>query len=239
MIMSSKGILLLGGGRSGTSYLANLFRVNGVYTGPVTGNNCESVGMRHINDTYLSENFNAKKGSKRPYGTLPDTEIIISNEYKQHVANFVSQLKSQCDKDYWILKDPRSVLLHDMWTPHIDNIVGIYRNPVYVVKSYVKMMGEYFTPEEADLAEYIYIDYWKRFNQSLIHVLKNTNKPFNLFRFGPDMKYPIATLFSDLKLDLSSNNFNNTLAIETDIYDDPEIQYIMDELEKLKTNKKN
>jgi hypothetical protein len=124
-----------------------------------------------------------------------------------------------------------------MWTPHVDMIVGIYRNPVYVVKSYVKMMEEYFTSAEAELAEYIYIDYWKRFNRSLIYVLKNTNKPFYLFRFGPEMKYSIENLFLDLKLDLTSNNFNNDLAIETDIYDDPEIQLIMDELQLLQTNK--
>ena len=51
----NKSIVILGSGRSGTSFLANLLHSNGVYSGDCTNGTRENLGVRKINEDYLEK----------------------------------------------------------------------------------------------------------------------------------------------------------------------------------------
>ena len=80
--MNSKTIIIVGSGRSGTSFMSNLFHYNNVYAGNCVGGTLENVEARKINESYLEEYCQAKTRSEIPYGILPPYEININKEYK-------------------------------------------------------------------------------------------------------------------------------------------------------------
>ena len=209
----NKSILILGSGRSGTSFLSNLLHANGVKSGECTSGTMENLKVRQINESYLSKYFQGQTRSKTPYGILPDEEITVGTEFQEHSKNFVSEMNGSQSQwwdnstSWWMMKDPRTTLLHDMWVKHFDVLIGVFRNPTEVVNSYMKLLDVYF-PDDKQEGYDIMLNYWKRFNQSLLHVFETSDKEKYLFDFNDDVEKQTKTLFSNLEIDLTNFTYD-------------------------------
>ena len=217
--MGAKSIVIIGSGRSGTSFLSNLLHSNGVYVGNCTPGTLENTEVRKINDSYLEKYYNGITRSKTPYGILPDDEIIVNDEYQKKSLEFVNSMNDKVDNivgaswwnegvsSYWSFKDPRTTVLHDMWVKHCDIVVGVFRNPVEVTNSYVELLGVYY-PDNKEEAYDVMLNYWKRFNQSLLHVFETSDKEKYLLDFNDDVEKQTKNLFSNLEIDLTNFTYD-------------------------------
>ena len=209
----NKSILILGSGRSGTSFLSNLLHANGVKAGECTGGTMENLKVRQINESYLSKYFQGQTRSKTPYGILPDEEITVGTEFQEHSKNFVSEMNGSQSQwwdnstSWWMMKDPRTTPLHDMWVKHFDVVIGVFRNPTEVVNSYMKLLDVYF-PDDKQEGYDIMLNYWKRFNQSLLHVFETSDKEKYLLDFNDDVEKQTKNLFSNLEIDLTNFTYD-------------------------------
>ena len=239
----NKSILILGSGRSGTSFLSNLLHANGVKAGECTGGTMENLKVRQINESYLSKYFQGQTRSKTPYGILPDEEIKVDEEFQEYSKHFVSEMNGSSPSQWWdnstswwMMKDPRTTLLHDMWVKHFDVLIGVFRNPVEVVESYMKLLGVYYTDSNVDEGYATMLNYWKRFNQSLIYTFENTNKPKYLLDFNGDVNGQVKNLFD--KLNIKGGTFtydeNKKNQNSDNMYDDGDVETIYDELKSMR-----
>ena len=209
----NKSILILGSGRSGTSFLSNLLHANGVRAGECTGGTMENLKVRQINESYLSKYFQGQTRSKTPYGILPDEEIKVDTEFQEYSKNFVSDMNGSSSQwwdnstSWWMMKDPRTTLLHDMWVKHFDVVIGVFRHPVEVTNSYVELLGVYY-PDNKEEAYDVMLNYWKRFNQSLLHVFETSDKEKYLLDFNDDVEKQTKNLFSNLEIDLRNFTYD-------------------------------
>ena len=209
----NKSILILGSGRSGTSFLSNLLHANGVKAGECTGGTMENLKVRQINESYLSKYFQGQTRSKTPYGILPDEEIKVDTEFQEYSKNFVSDMNGSSSQwwdnstSWWMMKDPRTTLLHDMWVKHFDVVIGVFRHPVEVTNSYVELLGVYY-PDNKEEAYDVMLNYWKRFNQSLLHVFETSDKEKYLLDFNDDVEKQTKNLFSNLEIDLTNFTYD-------------------------------
>ena len=209
----NKSILILGSGRSGTSFLSNLLHANGVKAGECTGGTMENLKVRQINESYLSKYFQGQTRSKTPYGILPDEEIKVDEEFQEYSKNFVSDMNGSSSQwwdnstSWWMMKDPRTTLLHDMWVKHFDVVIGVFRHPVEVTNSYVELLGVYY-PDNKEEAYDVMLNYWKRFNQSLLHVFETSDKEKYLLDFNDDVEKQTKNLFSNLEIDLTNFTYD-------------------------------
>tara|TARA_Y100000310_G_C20620430_1_gene782983 strand:- start:188 stop:910 length:723 start_codon:yes stop_codon:yes gene_type:complete len=213
--LPKKGIAITGCGRSGTSFLIKVLHANGVSVGRCTGGTLENLEVRAINDSYLANNFKAIKNSQKPYGVLPDDEISVNAEAQQNSKQVINNLKS-ISSNYWAFKDPRTTVLHDMWLKHVDVVVGVFRNPHEVAESYMKLLGVYFNDSSRDQGYEIMLNYWLRFNQSLLYIFENTDKPKFMLEFNNNINEQVVELFDFLELPKhnNSNDFNPSLKHE-------------------------
>ena len=209
----NKSILILGSGRSGTSFLSNLLHANGVKSGECTSGTMENLKVRQINESYLSKYFQGQTRSKTPYGILPDEEIKVDTEFQEYSKNFVSDMNGSSSQwwdnstSWWMMKDPRTTLLHDMWVKHFDVVIGVFRHPVEVTNSYVELLGVYY-PDNKEEAYDVMLNYWKRFNQSLLHVFETSDKEKYLLDFNDDVEKQTKNLFSNLEIDLTNFTYD-------------------------------
>ena len=209
----NKSILILGSGRSGTSFLSNLLHANGVKAGECTGGTMENLKVRQINESYLSKYFQGQTRSKTPYGILPDEEIKVDTEFQEYSKNFVSDMNGSSSQwwdnstSWWMMKDPRTTLLHDMWVKHFDVVIGVFRHPVEVTNSYVELLGVYY-PDNKEEAYDVMLNYWKRFNQSLLYVFETSDKEKYLLDFNDDVEKQTKNLFSNLEIDLTNFTYD-------------------------------
>jgi len=203
----NKSIVVLGSGRSGTSFLSNLLHSNGVYAGHCTPGTLESVKVREINEAFLAKHYQGKTRSKTPYGILPDDEIKVEEEFQIHAKKYIEDMSASGGQwwddstSWWMMKDPRSILVHDMWVKHFDVIIGVIRNPIEVANSYVELLGVYY-PDNKEEAFDVMLNYWKRFNKSLLHVFKNSDKEKYLLDFNGDVEKQTKNLFRNLGINL-------------------------------------
>ena len=222
-----KVITILGSGRSGTSLLVDLLNSNGVYIGrndiswgaaPKSAPTFENLKVRSLNDEYLQKHYNAVGRSGKPYGDLPDGEIKVDNMYKASATNYINAFKKEAqsshswwdETNYLLFKDPRTTVLHDMWMDNIDIIIGIFRNPVEVVNSYMKLLGVYYENNWEE-GQSIMLNYWKRYNQSLLHVFNNTDKEKYMFNFNGNIENQADELIDKLDMNRKKYIFNNDL----------------------------
>ena len=159
-------IAIVGMGRSGTTYITEFLGKCGVFLDEVNWAQ-EHELARLVNDTALERELGARKGL--PYGKLPSSEIELS-DYWRMLANFFirfmdTQAQSRGGARYWAFKDPRTTILHSIWLDPFDIIIGMFRDPAEVVASYLgqRWVGGWFKQCTA-------LNYWKRFNQSLLHI---------------------------------------------------------------------
>ena len=235
----NKSILILGSGRSGTSFLSNLLHANGVKAGECTGGTMENLKVRQINESYLSKYFQGKTRSKTPYGILPDEEIVVDSEFQEYSKNFVSEMNGSSSQwwdnstSWWMMKDPRTTLLHDMWVKHFDVVIGVFRNPTEVVNSYMKLLDVYF-PDDKQEGYDIMLNYWKRFNQSLLYTFENYDKEKYLIDFNGDIEKQIKKVFGSLGVNVVNYNYDgNKKHHDSSEIQNEEVEKIYDKLKNM------
>lgn len=210
----NKSIVILGSGRSGTSFLSNLLFKNGVLAGQCTSGTLENLKVREINEACLTKFYGATTRSKLPYGVLPNSEIKVESEFQEKAKNFVDEMNSNTDgqwwddsNSFWMMKDPRTTLLHDMWVKHFDVVIGVFRNPTEVVESYMKLLDVYYTGDK-NVGYDNMLNYWKRFNTSLLYSLDNYDKEKYLIDFNGDVEKQIKEMCRNLGINLVNYNYN-------------------------------
>ena len=198
-----KRIVILGMGRSGTSFLTGCLAKCGVYVDEVS-DKFEHTQSRAINDTILRELYGAQHGL--PYGKLPPDEIQLPGNWHDKVREFVDYMETRAQQagasTYWTFKDPRTTVLHSLWISHFDVIVGIFRSPEQVVESF--LARKWITGWRR---KRIALDYWTRFNQSLLGVWTrwHAEKPFLIMDYNADISSQLRRLCEKLGLSLSED----------------------------------
>ena len=71
----------------------------------------------------------------------------------------------------------------------------------------MKLLDVYF-PDDKQEGYDIMLNYWKRFNQSLLHVFETSDKEKYLFDFNDDVEKQTKTLFSNLEIDLTNFTYD-------------------------------
>ena len=83
--------------------------------------------------------------------------------------------------------------------PYKDITINSKNTTPLNTNSYMKLLSPYYNDSEKENGYNVMLDYWLRFNQSLLHVFENTNKPvgFN----SSDIKYnPLIKYFTKVHL---------------------------------------
>ena len=102
----------------------------------------------------------------------------------------------------WAFKDPRTTILHSIWSNHFDVIIGMFRAPQEVVASYV---GQGWV--KGLRKGHIALNYWKRFNQSLLHIYEyyKGNKPIYVLDYNDDATAQASILLKKLEVPLTDD----------------------------------
>ena len=138
--MKNKLILILGHGRSGTSFLARALNINGLYLGEISDlmipnekqkpdnpkGHWENWKIYQINRKLLENNVKQFENRQEFTNSYDGFEKDV-----QHVLN---QLDAH---PFFGWKDPLMVFTFEMWRPYLPEfkIVGIFRNPLKVAES--------------------------------------------------------------------------------------------------------
>lgn len=229
----AKSIAIIGMGRSGTTFLADALKKNGVFFGHVSELN-ENNQFRAINDTILAEECRAKIGVL-PYGEIELlNNLTIPNHWYQKAKNLSEHYNQTADNigsKYWCFKDPRTTLLFDIWKDNVDICIAVFRYPNEVVNSYI--YHDFITVENR---KKILEDYWTIYNKNLLKITEGKKTIF--FNFNSDINYQIENILKKLELPCNiipyqSNlkNINNNIEFATD-----EIQNIYNEILKRSQN---
>lgn len=225
----SKSIAIIGMGRSGTTFLADALKKNGVFFGNVSELN-ENNNFRAINDTILAQECKAVIG-KIPYGEISLLESLkIPTEWYNKANNLAKEYYNTCDKlgfKYWCFKDPRTTLLFDIWKENVDICIAVFRNPNEVVNSYI--YHDFITIENR---KEILQNYWKIYNKNLLEITKNKKTYF--FNFNGNINSQIEKILKNLDLPCNSIPYQSNLKnINDDIYFcDTETEEIYNEILK-------
>jgi hypothetical protein len=201
-----KRIIILGMGRSGTSFLTGCLAKCGVYVDEVS-DKFEHSQSRGINETILQEYYGARHGL--PYGNLPAEEIFLPETWHNKVREFVSYMDERARvagaMKFWTFKDPRTTVLHSIWIDHFDVLVSIFRRPEQVVESF--LARKWITGWRR---KRIALDYWIRFNTSLLEVWKHwhSTKPTFVMDYNADIQIQLINLCNRLELPLSNDAQN-------------------------------
>ena len=159
-------LIILGMHRSGTSVLARLINLMGVYFGPEgisTGANQENPkgfwerrDVRALNDLVLQgSGCDWNRVSTFDLDAVP---LPILQEFNTRASRLILEMDAHRP---WMLKEPRLCLLLPLWRRWMEMPIGIhiYRNPVEVASSLQKRNG---IPMEAGLA------LWERYVSSAL-----------------------------------------------------------------------
>ena len=194
-------IVVVGMGRSGTTFLTEFLGKCGVFLDEVNWA-FEHELARLVNDTLLAKEFGARAGL--PYGRLPDQEIVSSEYWRTMAAFFVKYMDARMQINggatSWAFKDPRTTVLHDIWLDHFDVVIGVFRAPQEVAASYVgKGWISGFRKER------IALDYWKRFNKSMLEIFRRSEgkKQVFILNYNQEMEPQTTLLCERLNLPIS------------------------------------
>ncbi len=189
-------VFILGMHRSGTSCLAGSLERCGLFLGEVSRHNHHNIKgnyelrtAKHIHDQILTANG----------GTWcqPPAHIMVNRGQKQILKNIAGQL---CSHQPCGLKDPRLLLLLDIWVEIVDSyaLVGTFRHPVAVAESLA---------ERNQIPEKQAYSLWLRYNTELVRWHQMYHFPLVEFELSDVEAYQrtivalIKTL--DLKPDLA------------------------------------
>lgn len=211
-------IVVVGMGRSGTTFLTNFLGKCGVYLDEVNWA-FEHELARLVNDTLLAKEFGARAGL--PYGRLPEEEIVPSEYWREMAAFFVKYMDARIltkgGGTSWAFKDPRTTILHDIWLDHFDVVVGVFRAPQEVMASYVgKGWIKGFRKERVAL------NYWKRFNRSMLEIHRRCEGKKQIFvlNYNQEMEPQTTLLCEKLNLPITTEA-RGLFARELNHYPDP------------------
>jgi hypothetical protein len=188
------GIAILGMGRSGTTFLTESLARCGVYVGGVNWAH-EHEGVRAINDELLARFCGARIGTL-PYGRI--REFSIPESYRRRAAEVVEQLGSgrrDSGAPYWAFKDPRTTLLHRLWLDKVDVIMGIFRHPTEVARSYI----EHRFVNVPNALE-VLTDYWLSFNRVLVDLCHSSECSMHLLHFNGQIEQQLRRLVERIGL---------------------------------------
>lgn len=229
----AKSIAIVGMGRSGTTFLADALKKNGVFFGHVSNLN-ENNHFRAINDTILAQECKATIGTL-PYGEIDLLKnLTIPNQWYEKakgLANNYNQTADSLGAKYWCFKDPRTTLLFDIWDESVDICIAVFRYPNEVVNSYI--YHDFITVENR---KKVLEDYWTIYNRNLLKITENKKTYF--FNFNSDINTQIQTILQKLELPCnvipyqsSMKNINNNIEFATS-----EIEEIYNEILKRSNN---
>jgi len=174
---------MLGMHRSGTSLLANIVGVLGVYLGednelmPPSGNNVfgyyELDALKVLNDRIL----NSFNGSwKRPVKVHPDK---VAEEFTNNAKNILKSLKKKSSVIGF--KDPRLAMTIDFWSQlsQGNEYIYIFRHPISTAKSIAKA-------ENINIGTAFKL--WREYNEAILRFLEGKN--FLLIRYEDILSQP-------------------------------------------------
>jgi hypothetical protein len=165
---------ILGAHRSGTSWLAGSLEEKGLELGEVNTaarynqkGNRESERLWHIHEEMLR--FSG--GSWRN----PPAHVTPSETALGELRDYIAEMNARYER--WGFKDPRSLLVLDIWrelVPEGLGRVGIYRHPVAVADSLVAREPDAMDAEAS-------AQLWLAYNERLVR--EHQRDPFPILRF--------------------------------------------------------
>jgi len=197
-------VFILGMHRSGTSCLAKCLSNMGLsfvldQLGPTEySNHIEYGEVVNLNDQIL--------GSwSQP---ILKRNIIMQKYFEWKVGRF---LRNAHKASYFVgIKDPRLLLTFSYWIKHVDNfkIVGIYRRPMEVVRSFsVRNKGYAYATDEQSL------ELWRISNERLLELCRLYGFPILSFNLSkPDFGKGLQSICQSLELLFSQQAFEETFA---------------------------
>jgi hypothetical protein len=193
------GIAVLGLGRSGTAFVTEALEHCGAFVGRVNWA-YEHKDVRAINDDLLTRFCGAQRGS-RPYGDWQEFEI--SDEARSAAADVVASLVAGARNHgtpWWAIKDPRLTLLTDLWLPHVEFVVAVFRHPAAAIASY---LGHNFVrgPQAFEITK----AYWLLFNRRLLQLQETGTKPMYFVEFKEPLLPDLRRLTRGLRLPFSQH----------------------------------
>ena len=154
----SRGLLVLGMHRSGTSCLTGLLATAGAWIGapvvpdpaPKRSRRNEDVEVRKLNNRLL-------KGAGGRWNSPPES-VEVDDATR---ATMQALLAGYAEHPLWALKDPRMILMVDHWLPVLGSVelIGTYRHPMAVARSHL---------ERDDMPIMNALKLWHRYNQELV-----------------------------------------------------------------------
>jgi hypothetical protein len=158
MDTSTKTVVVIGHGRSGTSMVSGILNIVGVKMdfvhNPNKGNpkgDFESQEVVRINDAILRE----ANGDLDYFLKVPSHEevLAVGERYGKDILEYLKDKSG-----LWGFKDPRTSLTLSLYLPYLENlhVVHVYRNKESVVASQLASSKDKFTKNdiEKNLAEY-------------------------------------------------------------------------------------
>jgi hypothetical protein len=100
----------------------------------------------------------------------------------------------------WTFKDPRTTVLHDLWLEHFPRAIGVFRRADLVVDSYLAQ-GWISGLSRRRIA----LSYWRRFNQSLLHVLDRWQGETYLLEMSSDFLTQLTVVLERLGLPMPAD----------------------------------
>jgi hypothetical protein len=190
-------VVILGMGRSGTSYLTRALQAAGLYLGDdiMEANHAnmegygESLECVEINDRILE--LSAGK-----WNQLPAT-LHCDKATDARIKQFVQRLASQPIAGW---KDPRTTLTFKFWKPYLGShqLVGALRHPLKVAQSL--LVRDNLPLEEG-------VRLWVAYNEKLLRIANEATDNFHWFEFDlPEQDLRRSTQLLAQRLGLKTNH---------------------------------
>lgn len=169
--LKTKGYIVLGMHRSGTSCLTGLLETCGLTAGNVSRSNAHNLKGNQEDPRVIRSNDRILKEQGGLWSKPPDSirlEEINPNKVRKALEPFRHMQR-------WVIKDPRMLLTLDAWLPHIPNhhFIGSFRHPDAVAHS-IRKRNSSFSIEECSLL-------WERYVGEL--VARHRQQAFPLINF--------------------------------------------------------
>lgn len=174
--IQSRGVLILGMHRSGTSSLAGCLQERGLFLGEVSEKNPFNPQGNRENQAVMELNKSVLESSGGRWNAPP--ERISWTPGQEHEREAIVAFFSNSGAQLWGFKDPRTLLTLPFWEAGIARVlrVGTFRHPATVAKSLAARSGM-----PIDRA----FTLWRFYNQKLVEAWETRPFPLVCFDSGP------------------------------------------------------
>jgi len=168
--LKTKGFLVLGMHRSGTSCLTGLLETSGVWAGQVIMQAKHNLKGTRENRRVFMMNEEILRKSGGSWDNPPD-RIVVSNSDHIQIRQILREYE---DAGVWVMKDPRLLLTIDAWLIHLRQyqLIGTFRHPEAVAQSLYKRNE---IPIEGG------IELWLKYNRRLVELHRRYRFPLVQF----------------------------------------------------------